>query len=176
MPSDPAGRSPAGVLTRPAPDWYDDFLGTGGVFVSGLIAPGMESWQRVSLYNNATDGRCLKVYAISTVLDAEGCALCYFASGQPTDPLVGFCTSVRADLPAPWGALYFINTLTAAAAPNPYNPPATASWLGTPFTASNSYISPFPLFVIPAGYALLVVGQQPGGVFGASFWFQMAVE
>ena len=176
MPSDPSGRFPPGILARPAPDWFDDSVATGGVFVSGILAPGQQSWQRASLFNNATDGRSLKVYGISTVLDGEGCALAYGVQGKPTDPLIGNCTPTRLDQAMPWGQLYFINTVQNTGLPNPYNPPATAAFLGTPFTASVTIFSPFPIFVIPSGYALLITGQQPGGVFGAAFWFHQAVE
>lgn len=176
MASDSSGRHPTGVLSRPAPDFFDDNVGFGGVFKSGILAPGMESWQRASLFNNATDGRSLKVYGISTMSDWEGCCFVYGVYGQPTDTFVGTCSPLSFNGPMPWGLLYFQNTVVAAAAPNPYNPPTNAAWLGVPFTASVTMFSQFPIAIVPAGYALLVVGQQPGGVFGASFWFQMSNE
>ena len=173
MPSDPSGRNPAGVLVRIGPDWFDDNVGYGGftaLFVGG------DHFGLISLYNNASDGSSLKVYGITVGADGGGGASAWVAAGIPLGTLVGTCNPLRPDLGIPWGQIYQDQILGGGALPNPFAVPANAAFLGTSGFDCFTYLSPFPLFIIPAGYALMTVNNFGSALLGASFWYHVAHE
>lgn len=173
MPSDPSGRFPSGVLTRPAPDWFDDFVAYGGFsafFVGG------DHFTLTSLYNNASDGSAFKVYAITVTADGGGGQSAWVSQGVPTGTLVGACNPVRADLGAPFGLIYQSQQLIGGPLPNPFTVPATAALIGSSGFDCFTYFAPFPMFVVPAGYALNAVNNFGSALTGTSFWYHVAKE
>lgn len=171
--ADPSGRYPLGVLTRAAPDWFDERLGVGGYQLT--IATG-ENFLLVSLYNNASDGSVLKVYAISCSGDGGGGCSAWVDMGTPPGTLVGPCTCIRPDYAAPAGLIFQSEITTSNPFPNPFSIPPNSAFLGTSGFDSFTHIAPFPLFVIPVGYALHVTNFNAGELMGAAFWYQQAEQ
>lgn len=175
MPSDPSGRHPLGVLTRSAPDWFDDQLGTGGFFLAKASTVGFDTYFRLSLYNNATDGRCLKVYGLTGADNAGGGSYLYQLSGKPPDTFVANCFPIRGDLPMPWGQVFQQATLVVSGAGSPFKPPAGAVVIGEAGFDFFTYFTTFPIQTVPPGYALYMEQvQHDGGQYGGGFWFQMS--
>lgn len=175
MPSDPSGRHPAGVLTRHAADFFDDASAYGG-FAGNLHLGGMDTYLQVSLYNDATIGYKLKVYGITVCNDGGGAMVAFTTSGVPTSTLVGRCNPIDASNPAPFGLIYQDTEHVAIGGPNPFTIPSVVAQLGSGGFDAGLSISPFPLFIVPAGYALNVVTFEPGALLGATFWYQEAIE
>lgn len=175
MPSDPSGVSPIGVLARPAPDFFDDHLAFGGFqFNNGTVTG--NHFLLCSLFNNASSGLAFKVYGISAAADG-GSGCCAWVDNLPLiGTYAGPCFNIRADQGAPYGQIFQDVTTQANPLPNPYTFPATAALIGTSGFDSMTYLSPFPLFIVPVGYALHVLNVTAGGLLGASFWYQQANE
>lgn len=177
MASDPTGVHPSGVLVRNAPDFFDDQLGSGGYFAAVASTPGHDTYFRLSLYNNATDGRALKVYGITAQDNAGGGSYLYQAYGPNPDTLVGPCVNIRGDLGQPWGVIYQQLTLVLSGAGSPFTRPAAAVVLGESGFDAFTTISPFPLQIVPRGFSLFMEQtQHDGGQYGGGFWFQMSNE
>lgn len=173
MPSDPSGINPKGVLVRPAPDWFDDHVAYGG-FTAQYV--GGDHFGLISLYNNASDGSSLKVYGVAVGADGGGGHSAWVDFGVPLGTLVGSCRPLRADLAVPWGQIYQAQQLIGAALPNPFTVPAIVAFLGSSGFDCMTYFSLFPMFIIPAGYALHSVNNFGSALLGASFWYHVAHE
>jgi hypothetical protein len=175
MPSDPSGVSPRGVLVKPSADFFDDHLAYGGYSIT-IGGPAGNNFLQVSLLNNAISGVVLKVYGISAGSDAGNGMQAWVDMVSPLGTFVGACQNIRADQGAPYGAIYqdLINQVNPL--PNPFTVPAVTALIGSSGFDTMSYFSPFPLFIIPVGYALHVVNPSGAGAIGASFWYQQANE
>lgn len=177
MASDPSGRSPIGVLSRSPPDFFDDQLGCGGFFLAKASTVGHDTYFRISVFNNATDGRSLKVYGITGADNAGGGSYLYQIQGANPDTLVGPANPIRPDLPAPWGIIYQQVTLVLSGAGSPFARPAGAVVLGEAGFDFFTYFTHFPIQIVPAGYSLFMEQtQHDGGQYGGGFWFQMSAE
>ena len=175
MPSDPSGRYPIGVLARPPQDWFDDQMGYGGYYQT-TVHPVGNNFCLVSLYNNAAGGAKLKVYGITAISDAGGGVFAWVDQGVPQGSLVGPCNPVAADAGGPYGVIYQKTITQANPLPNPFSIPVTAAILGASGFDSMTYFPPFPMFIVPAGYALHTVSASGAAQFGGAFWYQMANE
>lgn len=175
MPSDPSGRHPIGVLTRPAPDFFDDNIGSGGYAAFNRLA-GQDFYMQVSLYNNATTGASLKVYGITVFNDGGGGMVGFQSAGIPSGVQVGPCNPINASLSMPFGLIYQDTEHVPTGNPNPFAIPPVVAYLGGSGFDSFTYLSPFPLFIVPSGFSLSVVDFNSGNILGASFWYQVAVE
>lgn len=176
MPSDPSGRFPKGVLTRPAPDFFDDYLACGGA-VYQTDPPVGNTYASISLYNDASIGILLKVYAISVGNDDTGTAFAYQRQGAPLGVLQGQCRNIRFDQPAPYGQIWMrTDTVGSVTALYPLPLPTNPVILGAPDAGSATIVSAFPLFIIPAGYSLVVANADSGSRAWASFWYHTAQE
>ena len=176
MPSDPAGVHPQGVLARPAADFFDDHLAQGG-FIYSTDPTTNFNWVSISLFNDANTGVALKVYGLTYGDDTGLGTLAYSRQGPPLGSLVGQCTNVRFDLGAPYGQIW--QRLDLAAHIDQIYPlpvPATAVNLGNAGFDANTMVSPFPLFIVPVGYSLVIANRLPSSVVQAAFWYQQANE
>ncbi len=170
--SDPSGRYPIGVLTRPAPDWFDDKLGCGGYTMQNSNSSGWVNYVAVSLYNNANDGSMLKVYGIAAGTSI-GTTSSVFSIYGTLGTFVENCSSIRPDVAPPFGQIYQATTVELTVGdPNPYIYPPLLGLIGLGFGGSN-LLSPFPLFIVPVGYSLIVVNNFSADQIGASFWYQV---
>jgi hypothetical protein len=175
MPSDPAGRKPLGVLSRLAPDWFDDHLGQGYDLV-GSLAVNVFHFTVFELFNNASDGSALKVYGVTAGADNSNGMQCFSAKG-PFGTLIGACTAVRFDLPAPWGQIFRNDTIVASgSSADPYSLGRPIAGLGTGGFNVATEFADFPLFIIPPGFSLLVKNFQAGTALSCGFWYQVAHE
>ena len=175
MPSDPSGAQPKGVLVRPASDFFDDHLYTGGYAIQ-IGAPAGNNFIIVSLFNNANSGILFKVYAISVASDGGTGSAAWTSYGVPAGTLVGPCLPIRADQGAPYGLIYQQTINQPSPTPNPVAYPPSSPIFGTGGFDSMTYPSLFPWFILPVGYALNVVNVGAGGDLGAAFWYQQANE
>lgn len=175
MPSDPSGVSPKGVLTRPAPDFFDDNMGIGAWSYLTTL-PTTFTYVAVSLFNNDNQGRVLKVYGITAEADGgAGMQASWFKGSFGT--LVGPCSSIRPDLGAPPGLIYKdVLIVPAEFSPNtmPLNP--AVGIIGISGFDSNTVLSPFPIFIIPVGWSLVLVNLETSSQGGAGFWYLVANE
>jgi len=176
MPSDPSGVSPKGVLTRTPPDFFDDHLATGGAnYITD--PPVGNTYASISLFNNASSGILFKVYGITVGNDNLGTAFAYFLQGAPLGSFVQPCVNIRGDQGAPYGQIFKrIDTLGTPTALYPLPIPNGFSLLGAPDAGSHTIISPFPLFIIPVGYSLVIANEQSASSVWAAFWYQQANE
>ncbi|HVI10973.1 MAG TPA: hypothetical protein VND65_21995 [Candidatus Binatia bacterium] len=175
MPSDASGRHPSGVLVRPAPDFFDDNLATGGFWLQGF-APVQPHYATIALYNNDTLSRSLKVYGISVQSEGGSGMAFYFVQG----PLGAFyvnCQNINSQLQTPPGQIYQQHQNTVAGTLNPYNP--AGPWLniiGSNGFDSNTVFSPFPMFIVSPGYSLVATNLIFSDDVGCFFWYQVANE
>lgn len=175
MPSDPTGVHPQGVLTRPAPDFFDDNIGVGGARLPFPAGSG-GNYIAVSLLNNDNQGRMLKVYgAYTSAAGGEGFGFWY--SKAPIGALQPPPQAIRPDLGAPPGAIYMATSLgNPNNTPNPFIPAQLFSCVGCSGFDSATVLSPFPLFVIPVGYCLIGSNLEETFNAGCFFWYQVANE
>jgi hypothetical protein len=176
MPSDPSGVSPKGVLTRSAPDFFDDHLGTGAFFQSEEGTGSVFNWCTVALFNNANSGVALKVYGVTAISDGGSGMGLYWQYG-PVGAFVQNCQPMRPDVASPYGQIYQQVTLgTTPGVPNPYYPGQPATIFACDGFDSATYFSPFPMFIVPVGWSAILTNLTPAIDLGAAFWFQQANE
>jgi hypothetical protein len=176
MPSDPAGAQPTGVLVRPAPDFFDDHLCYGGAMFQTNPPSGL-NYASISLFNNATSGILLKVYGVSLGNDDQGSGFAYALQGAPLGTLQGACTNVRFDQGAPYGQIYMLDSVVGAIDDlYPLPLPAAPMVLGAPDAGGAAIISPFPLFIVPVGWSLVIANITTCSTIYAGFWYQQANE
>lgn len=175
MPSDPTGVQPRGVLIRPASDWFDDNLAVAGFEMVITAAPDPEMWFRISLFNNGNQGQVFKVYGITIENDGGGGLVFWFNKG-PLGTFQQGANAIRPDYGIPFGQVFFDFQGTPLGNTNPYINVPIVGQVGVGGFDSSTNLSPFPLFIIPAGYAL--VGANPGAFLsgGATFWYQVSNE
>lgn len=177
MPSDPTGTHPSGVLVRPAPDFFDDNLCSGGYYFFIRPAAGFQ-YLSISLFNDAPRGQALKVYGITNGDDSGFGTLMYPLQGGPLGSFVTQCRNVRFDLGAPPGQIYQqLDVVAGIDSPYPRPLPTNVQTLGTPGFSSETIFSPFPMAIIPPGYSLVLAnGQASSGTWYATFWYQISNE
>lgn len=173
MPSDPTGTHPSGVLVRNAPDFFDDNVAYGG-FAAPQVSG--DNWLLCSLYNNALAGIRLKVYVVSGANDGGDGFSAWVDKGVPLGTLVGACNFIDPTLGQSYGQIYQDIQHTAGGLPNPFTVPPTAAFFGCQGFDSATYVFPFPMFVVPVGFALHIVNNTGAALLGASFWFHQANE
>jgi hypothetical protein len=175
MPSDPSGTHPQGVLTRAAPDFFDDNIGVGGARLA-FPQPSGGNYIAVSLFNGDNQGRAFKVYGIYTT-GAGGEGLGFWYAKTPLGTLNSFPQAIRPDLGAPPGQIWMATSLgNPNNTPNPFTPTQLFAAIGCSGFDSATVLSPFPLFVIPAGYCLIGSNLEETFNTGCFFWYQVANE
>lgn len=152
---------PIGVTSRPLADRFGSLLSAGHAVQSG--ATGNNSY--VGVYNNATDGTVLRIYAVS--IGVAGNQFVYFewVSGNP-------------------GTLYTGDGAYGAVDPRAYATPGqmitfnsavcVGSHIGGLICQAGSpstYAPGWPLAVIPPSYSFLLQGRNQNNTVEASiFW------
>jgi hypothetical protein len=171
--SDPSGKYPLGVLTRTAPDWFDDNLGVGGARLP-FPQPSGGNYIAISLFNNDSQGRAFKVYGIYTSqFSGEGWGFWYATA--PLGTLQSQPQAIRPDRGAPSGLIYLETSLgNNNNTPNPFLPAQLFTAIGVSGFDSATYFSPFPMFIIPKGYCLIGTNIEETFNGGCFFWYQVA--
>lgn len=175
MPSDPSGTQPPGTLVRSAPDFFDDNMGVGGAFIFDATPPAGNIWVQFALFNNGTQGQVLKVYGV-TVWSEGGGGLIFGYTKGVVGTFAQDCVAIRPDFSLLIGQIYS-NLSDGHASPVPiFIPKTIVGQIGAGGFDSLTVVSPFPLFIVPAGYSL--VGTNPSSTISSSctFWFQVANE
>jgi hypothetical protein len=176
MPSDPSGTHPGGVLVRPAADFFDDNMGLAMVQQVNLsFPPGDSAFYQVGLFNNAIAGLAFKVYGISVTEDGGGGFLCAFVKAQ-VGATPGVVSGIRPDISGPFGLIGFDVTIQHVPSLSPFVDGTEFGLIGSSGFDSNTVLSPFPMFVIPVGWSLVLRNPEPTFAMGASFWYQQANE
>ena len=173
MPSDPSGRNPAGVLVRPAPDFFDDNLAFGAAQL--IILPSTPNiWFHIDLYNDRADGPVFKVYAVTSFCFGGGGLACFFRKGF-VGTFQGECSSINPLLGSLGGQIYGEIQNANPSNVNPYLISSNYAIVGNSGFDSTTNLSTFPLFILPPGWSLACanINQSTGG---AGFWYQVAHE
>lgn len=176
MPSDPSGANPKGVLTRPAPDFFDDHLASGAFFVSEPVPGDDFNYCTVALFNNANSGVVFKVYAVTAINDG-GSGMGLFWVHGTLGALVQNCQPIRPDVGSPYGQIYQQTASSNVSTfPNPFfsTPPATI-FAANGFDSA-THLAQFPLFIVPVGWSAVLSNLTASIDLGAAFWYQVANE
>jgi hypothetical protein len=173
--SDPSGKYPLGVLTRSAPDWFDDNLGVGGARLA-FPQPAGSNYFAVSLVNNDNQGRVLKVYGIYTSSEG-GEGVGFWFSQVPLGTQQAGPFALRPDRAKPTGQIFYTQSLANPNnTPNPFQPAVIISAIGSSGFDSDTVFSPFPIFIVPQGFALIASNLQTTFNGGCFFWYQVCNE
>jgi hypothetical protein len=172
--TDSTGVRPSGVLTRHPGDWFADNLFVGQYSFYNHNLPQPLFWLSVALYNFDPSGRVAKVYGISCVNDSGGGAGVFFQAGT-IGAFQQHCTSIRPELGAPSCDIYQVRTNALANdQPPPYNWGTQYALIPSDGFDCGKIISPFPIFIVPVGWSLIIAPLFATGAFGPTFWFQLA--
>lgn len=172
--SDRTGKKPPGTLILPSADWFSDHLYCAGYELTSP-SPFPESYATIALFNNDQSGRLLKVYGATVSADA-GQGFGFYWTQTPVGAEDGVVNSIRPDRPVEAGQIFEQHQNVALGAPNPYyNFPATYL-LGTDGYDQATIISPFPLFIIPVGWALVGTNQLASVSLGLYLWYQVSAR
>jgi hypothetical protein len=174
MARDRLGSTPQGALARHPADFFADELYTGGYSPVALFTPGLGGFVAVSLFNQDAQGRVAKVYGITSVNYAGGGQAAGWVNGS-FGTFVGPCQGIRPDrgsIPV----FIYQNTIIGPGAVPPYPTsfPPIASIIGNSGFDSFTLLSPFPLFIVPVGWSLVLSNIVADDFGGQAFWFEMA--
>ena len=173
MPKDQAGARPLGVVSRHPADWFSEQFYTVGWFEEDPIVGAGEMWIAFSVFNHDSNGRVMRVYGATAVSDGGGGLGCTYVSGA-TGSQRDTAKNIRPDYGAPNVTISSQNQQTAIGAPNPFPITSVFGILGAPGFDSNTFVSPFPLFIIPVGYSLFASTNQSSEIGGLHLWFQLS--
>lgn len=164
----PSYRRPKGVYSRPTLDWFSDQVCTGAGAFQTFPLSGTGNDIHVSLFNNDTLGRLLYVYAISCGNDSAENLYCAFHAGTVGN-FFAAGMSVNPSLGTPPGQIFLdVRTGTGSTPLAPPSDPYTQIPSGF---NSSTIVAPFPLFILPKGYSIVVSPDFSGQSLGASFWY-----
>lgn len=168
-----SGLKPKGALSRIAPDFFADYMATGGYWIEPVGGP-HGYFVTISLFNDSKIGEALKVYGITSGDDVGLGTFMYSTFGTPLGALIGQCRNIRFDMPPPVGQIWALQD-NAPAINSPYpNPlPVNPTVLGEPGFSSATLFSPFPIAIVPAGYSLVIANAQSCSTIYAAFWYQV---
>ena len=173
MPTDLFGVRPLGSLSRHPADWFSDYCYVGGYNQPQIEPPLGTFYVAVSLFNNDDQGRVAKVYGMSVEADTGEGVYQFFAKSPPGSR-VGAARSIRPDFPDSQVSIYQSTTAFVSPNLNPYLPANPSGLIATSGYDGWTVMSPFPLFIIPVGWALVSTNLIDSGPTGTYFWFQMA--
>jgi hypothetical protein len=175
MPSDPSGVSPKGVLVRPAPDFFDDHLASGGFQFSGFNVGVTASYCTIALFNNSRQGTIFKVYGISITADG-GDGFGFFFQYGTVGAFQSNCQPIRPDVGAPYGQIYEQQMSGAEPRVNDFYTGPFVNQVGGSGFDGNTVFSPFPMFIVPVGYSLVGTNITTCADFACYFWYQVCNE
>ncbi len=116
-----------------------------------------------------------KVYGITASNDGGGGLVFWFQQG-PIGLFQQAVSPIRPDVAVPYGQIFFQQTTVPLGHSSPFLPPTIVGVVGSAGFDSTTLCSPFPLFILPAGYSLVGANVGSYGNAGASFWYQLAKE
>lgn len=173
--SDRTGRRPLGTLTRHPADWFSDFFYSLGQQTTGSAPPGDNQWTAFGFYNNDDTGRVMKVYGVSVGNNGGGGMGFFFQAGT-IGAFVSNATAIRPDRAAPTGQVYSETQFLPFIDPSPFSFGTQFGLIGTSGFDGNTVVSPFPLFIIPAGFSLIATPVDGGGNQACFIWYQLAAQ
>jgi hypothetical protein len=173
--SDRSGRKPLGTVTRHPADWFSDYLYTAGHAEINQPSGSGEIYFAVSFLNSDQSGLAMRVYGATVMQEGGGGLLAFFVSGATGAP-VGNAKSIRPDRPAPSVEVGYQFQQVALGVNNPFNFGEQFGALASDGFDSATILSPFPLFIVPQGYSLVLTNPSSSFNNGAFIWFQMAAQ
>jgi hypothetical protein len=160
-------------MTRHPADWFSDYLYTAGYSIDTFPSAGNITFAAIALYNDDAQGRVMKVYGVSGSADGGENFSIYFQQGT-IGSQVAQALSIRPDRPAPSGAVYAESVVVPLATPAPFSFPPEYGQFGTDGFDGCTYVSPFPLFIVPVGYSIIACNRSGAGIPAFWFWFLLA--
>jgi len=173
MPKDATGAQPLGVVVRHAADWFSDSLYMATFYEDIAFVGSGLLWHQFGLFNQGQSGQVLRVYGNTTFSEGGGGFQASFSSGS-IGVQVGDATGIRPDQPVPRASIWATHQQTALGTVNPFLSTRPFGLLAAPGFDSGTTFSPFPMFIVPAGYSLVVTNPQSSSVAGVGWWFQLA--
>lgn len=173
--SDRTGRKPKGTMVRPAPDWFSDNIGIGGIYQILTGPPPGNHWWSISLFNNDDQGSVYRVYGISAFQEGGGGFLAQYFNGA-AGTLIKPCANLRADLAPPSGQIFVEGPTTIAGQVNPFDVNDDVGLVPCAGFDSGYTIGRGPLFIIPVGWSLKLVNPSSSLQVAAFFYYQRAAN
>jgi len=173
MPKDATGSQPLGVVTRHPADWFSDSLYSATFYEDIAFVGSGLLWHQFGLFNQNNNGRVLRIYGNTTFSEGGGGFQASFSSGS-VGVQVGNATGIRPDQSAPSVSVWADHVQTALGTVHPFLSALPFGLLAAPGFDSGTTFSPFPMFIIPQGYSLVVTNPQSSSVAGVCWWFQLA--
>ncbi|SRR6266851_2006560 len=173
MPIDASGVRPLGVVTRHPLDWFNANGYLDGYFLR-VVAPVPQQWFAVGLHNKDNLGRVIRVWGISVSNDGGGGIQAYAVNGT-FGAFDHLAQPVRFDQPIGSAEIWETNQdQLPGQLISPYALPPPRALVGTGGFDSFTFTAPFPLFIIPVGWSLVLSNNSASSVVGGFFWFEMA--
>lgn len=155
--------TPKGIRVRSTPDWFALYMSVAGYGNSDN--PGTQANKYVGLRNDSTAGYYLAIYSFQVTTNIAPLADLFFTTDIVGSPVRGG-TRCNPSQGNPPGTVYYVNAGSSTLLTNPF---VTVGGF-TPNTGAGG----FPLFVIPAGWAIYGVAQGGDDRFGLT-WFYLPV-
>jgi len=149
---------PKGIRVRSTPDWFTQFLSTGGAYIDSVP----NQYIYVSLYNDSKRGAFLFVYAVYPIAGDSIIAPAFLIQGT-IGSQTGVGSRVNPSIGAPPGQIYLAQNGASAIVAT------LTSVMGIAF--ASGALSLAPLFIIPPGQSLVMGGQGADGEYGCGFWY-----
>lgn len=155
---------PIGVVSRPVPDWFSSYM-SGGHALQAAVA-GQNSY--IGVYNNASDGSVMRVYAITPNCSSATFVYLETIQGQPgtlytadnpygaIDPRIG----------ATWGQLF---TFTSAVCIGTHLSAVVAQ-----ANTDRMFAPGWPLAIVPPGYSFALQTRNVNVQIESGFWWLSA--
>jgi hypothetical protein len=175
MAKDYTGVRPLGVLTRHPADWFSDISFVAGWSEDNQPTGAGEIYTAFGMLNSDNQGRVLRIYGNTCSCQGGGGMGVFFVKGA-IGSVVAQAQSIRPDFPPPLVTISSQHQQTAAGAPNPFNFGPQFGLVGSPGFDSGTAFSPFPLFIVPVGWSIVVTNFTSTFVAGIGWWFQMAPQ
>lgn len=158
---DTLGETPLGAVTRHPIDWWWQSAYTCG-FEDLQTSGSFENWYANYFYNADPQGRVAKIYATFQGNDGGGGYTCFYQYGPPPGTLAATAQALRPDQGTAKQYFQFqVQTTATGFRLNPYNAtlgPIVGALPQSGFDSDLS-ISPFPLFIVPVGYSLVLTNN-----------------
>jgi hypothetical protein len=127
------------------------------------------------LFNQDQGGNVLRVYGNTTFSEGGGGFQAAFVRGT-IGAQVASATGIRPDQTTPAVSVWARHMQTALGTVNPFLSNLPFALLAAPGFDSGTTFSPFPMFIVPVGYSLVVTNPQSSGVAGVGWWFQLTPQ
>lgn len=173
MPIDPSGVIPIGTLTRHPADWFSPQLYTDGFQLNLPLSPGNINFLAVGLHNNDNAGRVLRVWGVSIESDGGESIAVYRVNGT-IGAFDHKCRPARFDQPISTAEIWQENATLPTGSNNPFGFVDQIGLIGTNGFDGNTVLSPFPLWIVPVGFSVVLTNLAGGFKVADFFWFTMS--